>query len=97
MLKTLALRAAESERMAAICLTCERGADTVQVARALAQWFGSVDAIRAATRDELAAVDGVGGIIADSNPASEYQETLDKAEAIFNSFDSAAKIKAKAS
>ena len=35
-------------------------------ARALAQWFGSVDAIRAATRDELAAVDGVGGIIADS-------------------------------
>jgi DNA ligase (NAD+) len=35
-------------------------------ARALAQWFGSVDAIRAATRDELAAVEGVGGIIADS-------------------------------
>ncbi|MDZ8172358.1 NAD-dependent DNA ligase LigA [Microbacterium xanthum] len=35
-------------------------------ARALAQWFGSVDAIRAADRDELAAVDGVGGIIADS-------------------------------
>lgn len=35
-------------------------------ARALAQWFGSVDAIRAASRDELAAVDGVGGIIADS-------------------------------
>jgi DNA ligase (NAD+) len=35
-------------------------------ARALAQWFGSVDAIRAATRDELASVDGVGGIIADS-------------------------------
>jgi DNA ligase (NAD+) len=35
-------------------------------ARALAQWFGSVEAIRAATRDELAAVDGVGGIIADS-------------------------------
>ncbi len=35
-------------------------------ARALAQWFGSVDAIRSATRDELAAVEGVGGIIADS-------------------------------
>ncbi|WP_417511598.1 NAD-dependent DNA ligase LigA [Microbacterium sp.] len=35
-------------------------------ARALAQWFGSLDAIRAASRDELAAVDGVGGIIADS-------------------------------
>ena len=35
-------------------------------ARALAQWFGSVAAIRAATRDELAAVEGVGGIIADS-------------------------------
>ena len=35
-------------------------------ARALAQWFGSLDAIRAATRDELAAVDGVGGIIADA-------------------------------
>jgi DNA ligase (NAD+) len=35
-------------------------------ARALAQWFGSLDAIRAATRDELAAVEGVGGIIADS-------------------------------
>src|SRR5690606_36057127 len=35
-------------------------------ARALAQWFGSLDAIRAATRDELAAVDGVGGVIADS-------------------------------
>ncbi len=35
-------------------------------ARALAQWFGSLAAIRAATRDELAAVDGVGGIIADS-------------------------------
>ena len=30
-------------------------------ARALAQWFGSLDAIRAASRDELAAVDGVGG------------------------------------
>ncbi|MFV0373635.1 NAD-dependent DNA ligase LigA [Microbacterium sp.] len=35
-------------------------------ARALAQWFGSVAAIRAATRDELAVVDGVGGIIADA-------------------------------
>jgi DNA ligase (NAD+) len=35
-------------------------------ARALAQWFGSVDAIRAASRDELADVDGVGGIIADA-------------------------------
>ena len=35
-------------------------------ARALAQWFGSVDAIRAASRDELADVEGVGGIIADA-------------------------------
>lgn len=35
-------------------------------ARALAQWFGSVDAINAATREELADVEGVGGIIADS-------------------------------
>lgn len=35
-------------------------------ARALAQWFGSLDAIRGASRDELAAVDGVGGIIADA-------------------------------
>ncbi|QDZ16681.1 NAD-dependent DNA ligase LigA [Humibacter sp. WJ7-1] len=35
-------------------------------ARALANWFGSLDAIRAATRDDLAAVDGVGGIIADA-------------------------------
>lgn len=35
-------------------------------ARALAQYFGSLDAIRAASRDELAAVDGVGGIIADA-------------------------------
>ncbi|GAA1950790.1 NAD-dependent DNA ligase LigA [Agromyces allii] len=35
-------------------------------ARALADWFGSLEAIRAATRDELAEVDGVGGIIADS-------------------------------
>jgi DNA ligase (NAD+) len=35
-------------------------------ARALADYFGSLDAIRAATRDELAAVDGVGPIIADA-------------------------------
>lgn len=35
-------------------------------ARALAQWFGSLDAIRAASRDELASVEGVGGIIADA-------------------------------
>ena len=35
-------------------------------ARALADYFGSVDAIRAASLDELAAVDGVGGIIAES-------------------------------
>ncbi|MFD5225367.1 NAD-dependent DNA ligase LigA [Microbacterium sp. NPDC058342] len=35
-------------------------------ARALAQWFGSLDAIRSASRDELAGVEGVGGIIADS-------------------------------
>ncbi|WP_346769165.1 NAD-dependent DNA ligase LigA [Planctomonas sp. JC2975] len=35
-------------------------------ARALAGWFGSLDAIRSASRDELAAVDGVGGIIADA-------------------------------
>ncbi|GAA0956890.1 NAD-dependent DNA ligase LigA [Frigoribacterium faeni] len=35
-------------------------------ARALANHFGSLDAIRAATRDDLAAVDGVGGIIADA-------------------------------
>ncbi|MGM7677615.1 NAD-dependent DNA ligase LigA [Microbacterium sp. A94] len=35
-------------------------------ARALAQWFGSLEAIRAASREELAAVEGVGGIIADS-------------------------------
>jgi DNA ligase (NAD+) len=35
-------------------------------ARALAQYFGSLKAIRAASRDELAAVDGVGGIIADA-------------------------------
>jgi DNA ligase (NAD+) len=35
-------------------------------ARALADYFGSVDAIRSASRDELAAVDGVGEIIADA-------------------------------
>lgn len=35
-------------------------------ARALAEWFGSLDAIRAASREELADVEGVGGIIADS-------------------------------
>lgn len=35
-------------------------------ARALADHFGSLDAIRGATREELAEVDGVGGIIADS-------------------------------
>jgi DNA ligase (NAD+) len=35
-------------------------------ARALAGYFGSLDAIRWASREELAAVDGVGGIIADA-------------------------------
>ncbi len=35
-------------------------------ARALAAYFGSVESIRAATREELAAVDGVGSIIADA-------------------------------
>jgi DNA ligase (NAD+) len=35
-------------------------------ARALAGYFGSLDAIRSASRDELAAVDGVGPIIADA-------------------------------
>ncbi|MET0976800.1 MAG: NAD-dependent DNA ligase LigA [Leifsonia sp.] len=35
-------------------------------ARALAGWFGSLDAIRAADREELAQVEGVGGIIADA-------------------------------
>jgi DNA ligase (NAD+) len=35
-------------------------------ARALADYFGSLDAIRSASREELAAVDGVGGIIADA-------------------------------
>lgn len=35
-------------------------------ARALADHFGSLDAIRAASREELAQVEGVGGIIADA-------------------------------
>ncbi len=35
-------------------------------ARALARYFGSLDNIRAASRDELASVEGVGGIIADA-------------------------------
>jgi DNA ligase (NAD+) len=35
-------------------------------ARALATHFGSMDAIRGASRDELAGVDGVGGVIADA-------------------------------
>ncbi|GAA1708720.1 NAD-dependent DNA ligase LigA [Isoptericola hypogeus] len=35
-------------------------------ARALADWFGSLDAIRSASREELAAVEGVGSIIADA-------------------------------
>ena len=35
-------------------------------ARALAGYFGSIEAMRAANRDQLAAVDGVGGIIADA-------------------------------
>ena len=35
-------------------------------ARALATHFGSMDAIRAASAEELAAVDGVGGVIADA-------------------------------
>ena len=35
-------------------------------ARALAGWFGSLDAIRAASAEELAAVDGVGAIIAEA-------------------------------
>ena len=36
------------------------------IPKALAQWFGALDAIRAASREELAAVEGVGGIIADA-------------------------------
>lgn len=35
-------------------------------ARALADWFGSLDAIRSATVEELAEVEGVGGTIAES-------------------------------
>ncbi|MCB1274726.1 MAG: NAD-dependent DNA ligase LigA [Leucobacter sp.] len=35
-------------------------------ARALADWFGSLEAIRAATAEELAEVEGVGAIIAES-------------------------------
>lgn len=35
-------------------------------ARALAQSFGSMDTIRSASREELASVEGVGGVIADS-------------------------------
>jgi DNA ligase (NAD+) len=35
-------------------------------ARALADYFGSIDAIQSASREELAAVEGVGGIIADA-------------------------------
>ncbi|WP_307859216.1 NAD-dependent DNA ligase LigA [Desertivibrio insolitus] len=35
-------------------------------ARALATYFGSVEAIRSASREELAGVEGVGGIIADA-------------------------------
>jgi DNA ligase (NAD+) len=35
-------------------------------ARSLAGWFGSLDAIRAASHEELSAVEGVGGVIADS-------------------------------
>lgn len=34
-----------------------------------------------------------GGIVSDSNPAEEYQETLDKANGIFNSFSGAAQKK----
>nr|WP_307815895.1 NAD-dependent DNA ligase LigA [Myceligenerans indicum] len=50
-------------------------------ARALADWFGSLDAIRAASREELAAVDGVGPVIADELLAwfevPWHQEILD--------------------
>ena len=35
-------------------------------ARALADWFGSLEAIRAATPEQLSEVDGVGGVIAES-------------------------------
>ena len=53
-------------------------------ARALAQKFGSMDAIRAASREELADTDGVGGIIADSVIAwfgvDWHREVVDKWE-----------------
>ncbi|QGS35931.1 NAD-dependent DNA ligase LigA [Corynebacterium xerosis] len=51
-------------------------------ARALAQKFGSMDAIRSASREELADTDGVGGIIADSVIAwfgvDWHREVVDK-------------------
>ncbi|WP_144433708.1 NAD-dependent DNA ligase LigA [Aeromicrobium erythreum] len=51
-------------------------------ARALAQYFGSLEAIRAADRDTLAQVDGVGPIIADSLlewlAVDWHQEILDR-------------------
>lgn len=54
-------------------------------ARALAQWFGSVSAIRSAGREELAAVEGVGGIIADAVIAwfevDWHREIVDRWEA----------------
>ncbi len=37
-----------------------------------------------------------GGIVADSNPEKEYQETMDKAEAIFRSFEATESIKGEA-
>lgn len=53
-------------------------------ARALAQKFGSMDAIRSASREELADTDGVGGIIADSVIAwfgvDWHREVVDKWE-----------------
>ncbi len=54
-------------------------------ARALAQWFGSIAAIRQATREELAAVEGVGPIIADAIidwfPVDWHAEIVDQWEA----------------
>lgn len=51
-------------------------------ARALAEWFGSLDAIREATLEELSAVEGVGGIIAESLKAwfevDWHQEIVDR-------------------
>ncbi|WP_210506214.1 NAD-dependent DNA ligase LigA [Naasia sp. SYSU D00057] len=51
-------------------------------ARALAAHFGSIDAMRAASRDELAAVEGVGPIIADALldwfAVDWHQEILDR-------------------